>query len=352
MIRLPSIVIRDACCVSAAATTSIASRYLVALLDDAGQPVDALLSAAGVTREALAVPDCAMPLDAFRELWARAAAIKPDIGITLVERFPAGQMHILAHLALRSPTVSAAIEDVCRYASVTSPADHLRLDRHDGHARFSYECRAPAASNPWMAEHYLSMSVLFLSRAIDRPLPIRAVEFAAPAQAAAAVYRQRFGIDPRFETGHNALVFDAQALQWPLTTHDAYLHAILERVAQARSTPAADSILDIARREIAKTLLQGTVPLVDVVAATCRLGTRALRDRLSKVQTTFRQLLDEVRRDLAREHLARGLSVNETAYLLGFSEPAAFQHACRRWFGVPAGEVRKQAAAEHTSRHP
>ena len=32
----------------------------------------------------------------------------------------------------------------------------------------------------------------------------------------------------------------------------------------------------------------------------------------------------------------------EIAYLLGFSEPSAFQHACKRWFDKSAGDLRKQ----------
>src|SRR4249920_3332682 len=70
--------------VSIGTTTSIASRFLVDLLDAAGRPVDDVLARAGVAREALAGPESAMPLDAFRELWARAAAVQADIGITLV----------------------------------------------------------------------------------------------------------------------------------------------------------------------------------------------------------------------------------------------------------------------------
>src|SRR5687768_7580841 len=98
--------------VSAWTTNSIASRFLVARLDEAGQPPDDLLEQAGLDREALASPETAMPLAVFRELWARCAQVQPDIGLTLVDRFPAGQMHVLAHLALRSATVGAALADV------------------------------------------------------------------------------------------------------------------------------------------------------------------------------------------------------------------------------------------------
>lgn len=338
--------IRDAASVNTWTTTSIASRYLVELLDAAGRPVDDVLLAAGIAREALTGPELAMPLDAFRELWARAAAIKPDIGIALVDLFPVGQMHMLAHLAMRSANVAAAISDVCRYAGVTSAADKLTLELRDDGARFSYVCLAGSLQNPWMAEHYLSMAVVFLKRATGKELPIRSVEFAGPPRAPLEVYRQRFGVEPRFETGCNAIDFDARALAWPLLTHDLYLHGILERVAklhQAAMPDAAmgDSLLETVRDDIAKHLLEGRTPSIETVAAACRSSPRALRDRLTQLQTSFRRTLDEVRRDLVQEHLSRGLSVTETAYLLGFSEPAALQHACKRWFKKPAGDVRQ-----------
>lgn len=322
-------------------TTSIASRYLVDLLDAAGQPVDDVLLEAGIAREALTGPELAMPLDAFRELWARVASIKPDIGITLVELFPVGQMHMLAHLAMRSANVCAAIDDVCRYAGVTSAADRLTLELHADCARFSYICLANGPQNPWMAEHYLSMAVVFLTRATGNVLPIRAVEFATRSQAPLEVYRQRFGIEPRFDTGSNAIEFDARAMAWPLQTHDLYLHGILERVAKLHQAAIPDSLLDSVRDEIAKHILQGRTPAIETVAAACRLSPRALRSRLTQLQTSFRRSLDEVRRDLVQEHLARGLSVTETAYLLGFSEPAALQHACKRWFKKSAGDVQQ-----------
>lgn len=322
-------------------TTSIASRHLVALLDEAGQPVDDLLVQAGVSRESLAEPEIRMPLASFAELWARAALVHPDIGISLVERFPPGQMHMLAHLAMRSATVGGAIRDACRYAGVTSAADRLDFEQDGQIACFRYSSRAPDIHNPWMAEHYVSMSTVFLAQASGRPLPLREVTFAADAQAPLSAYVDRFGLEPHFNSGRNQLVFDAAALEWPLLTHDDYLHAILERVALSRRTEPVDDLLETVREALAKSILAGTTPSIDAIAISCRSSPRALRQRLAQRDTTFRRMLDETRRDIAREHLGRGLSVAEITFLLGFSEPAAFQHACRRWFKMAAGDVRR-----------
>jgi AraC-like DNA-binding protein len=328
-------------------TTSVTSGVLVSLLDSLGQPPDDLLAAAGLTREQLAEPEAAVPLDAFRELWARAHARVPDIGLSLVERFAPGQMHLLLHLAMRSATVGAALADAARHASITSPADSMTLVQEGEVARFGYAHRGAGPANPWLVEHYFGMVARFLAQATAQPMPIRVVDFAAPAQAPLAAYEARFGVTPRFEAQGNAIEFDADALSWPLHTRDAYLHAILERVAQARRVAEpVDDFVEGVRRAIAQAMLAGDAPTLEVVAHTCRLGTRTVRERLKQQGLGFRALADEVRRDLAREHLARGLSVAETAVLLGFSEPAALQHACRRWFGETAGQLRRRLVQE------
>jgi len=324
-------------------TSSIASGVLVALLDSLGEPPDDLLAAAAVTRLELAEPEASLPLDVFRTLWERAHAFVPDVGLSLVERFAPGQMHLLLHLALRSGTVREALEDGSRHFSVTSPADSATLSVERDAARWSYVHRGLSQTNPWLVEHYFGMVARFLAQAVGRPLPIRAVAFTAPAQAPLTAYVARFGLAPRFEAQANYIELDAAALDWPLPTRDAYLHAILERVAQAR-TPAepGDDFVDGVRRAVAQSMLAGNAAKLETVAKSCRLGARALSDRLKRHGLGFRALVDQVRRDLAREHLARGLSVTETAVLLGFSEPAAFQHACRRWFGESAGQLRQK----------
>ena len=317
------------------------------MLDEAGITVDDVLLEAGISRDALSSPDCRMPLDAFRQLWARAAIHDPDIGIRMVERFPAGQMHIVAHLAMRSASVGEALDAVCRYMSAASSVDVVKVRVAGGIVNLDYEQRCDGLANPWLAEHYFSMIALFLERAVGKTLPITHIEFALPSQSTGAAYLERFGRLPVFETGRNSIDFDENVLSWPLQTHDVYLRQVLDRVVRTeyrveKQSPApTPDFLHMLRLEIAKGFLSGVTPTMETVCVKFGMTVRALRERVVSEKTTFRQLLDDVRRNLASEHLARGLSVNEAAYLLGFSEPSAFQHACKRWFDKSAGELRK-----------
>ncbi len=323
-------------------TSSIATRFLVEVLDQAGAPCDDLIAAIPADRAALAGADLRTPWPVFAALWQRAARVDAAVGLNLHERFPAGQMHVLTHLVLRSATVGAALAAGCDYFGSVSPAERMATVASGGHVAVRYRLAPPSEAIPWLTEHYFAMTVGFLGRALGSPLPIVAVAFRHAPLASAEAYHAHFGVAPCFSADDDRIEMPAQCLAWALPTHDAYLRDILERVA-AQQMPVAPAAEWTARVGdlLARDFLGGRKPALATTAKSLGLGADALRTRLTAEGQTYRRLCDEVCRRLAREHLDRGLSATHVSYLLGFSEPAAFQHACRRWFGKAAGAVRR-----------
>jgi len=75
------------------------------------------------------------------------------------------------------------------------------------------------------------------------------------------------------------------------------------------------------------------------------MSERSLQRKLSAEATTFDQLLDELRHGLSLRYLADPrISIAETAYLLGYSEPSAFHRAFKRWTGQTPSQARGRAA--------
>jgi AraC-like DNA-binding protein len=73
---------------------------------------------------------------------------------------------------------------------------------------------------------------------------------------------------------------------------------------------------------------------VEVVARKLGVSRQTLFRKLREEGVTFERVLDELRQKLAVTYLrTEKMSVNETAYLLGFSDPAAFSRAFKRWTG-------------------
>jgi AraC-like DNA-binding protein len=68
------------------------------------------------------------------------------------------------------------------------------------------------------------------------------------------------------------------------------------------------------------------------VAQNLHISARTLRRKLREENTSFRRLIDELRRDIAIRYLRdTDLTVEDIAESLGFSDAANFQHAFRRW---------------------
>jgi len=67
---------------------------------------------------------------------------------------------------------------------------------------------------------------------------------------------------------------------------------------------------------------------------------QTLYRRLKAEGITYEQLLDGLRRRLALRFMREGLSVKEAAYRLGFSDPAAFSRAFKRWTGSSPSAAR------------
>ena len=82
----------------------------------------------------------------------------------------------------------------------------------------------------------------------------------------------------------------------------------------------------------------------ETVARALYMSSRKLQRQLQRAGTSFNNLLNEIRQDLAQKYLREeDTSMTEIAFLLGFSESSAFSRAFKRWMGVTPSQYRKAA---------
>ncbi len=132
----------------------------------------------------------------------------------------------------------------------------------------------------------------------------------------------------------------------PIKTADSGLLKILERYCREilGRRPAAPTLVYQVRELIADLLTTGE-PNIDTVAAALNMSSRTLERRLRAEGLAYRQVLDELRQQLAERYLAdKRLGLAQITYLLGYSEPTAFNRAFRRWTGATPTQYRKSAA--------
>lgn len=90
----------------------------------------------------------------------------------------------------------------------------------------------------------------------------------------------------------------------------------------------------------------GALPKLDAVADMLMMSPRTLHRRLDAQKTSYRKIVERLRKRMAEEYLGETtLEPKRVGYLLGYSEPANFYHAFQRWFGCTPLQYRKQYLA-------
>jgi len=115
-----------------------------------------------------------------------------------------------------------------------------------------------------------------------------------------------------------------------------------EQLLRERGTPGGDIAAQV-RAAIIRNLAHDKVRLASI-AAELGLTPRTLQRKLSEAGASFQQVLDQARYALATDYLRQGgLSLVDIAFLLGYQEQSAFNHAFKEWSGMNPGAWREHA---------
>jgi AraC-like DNA-binding protein len=173
------------------------------------------------------------------------------------------------------------------------------------------------------------------------------IEFIHPKPAYVQSYLAFFGCPVHFSTGHTVLVFSHEQLALPLITADAVMAVFHDRYAEERVIHLGGSPFTLQTRRLITQLLPEDEPSRKLIAQMLNLNERTLQRRLLAENIFFKDVLDDVRCNLAEMYLAnRNITLQETAGLLGFSEQSSFNRAARRWFGCSPSEMRGQLRSD------
>ena len=162
-----------------------------------------------------------------------------------------------------------------------------------------------------------------------------------------SLYQQIFKCSLRFGAEDFAMAFDSRYLDLPLPmgAHPEVLssmNALCERMLSDLTSPKDPDWLIACRKAIVDSFKSGT-PDLNTVSARLNMAPATLRAHLARRATSFRQIAEELRHELALKYLRDpALSLVDVAYLLGFSEQSAFQRAFKRRTGMTPGEYRKR----------
>jgi AraC-like DNA-binding protein len=145
-----------------------------------------------------------------------------------------------------------------------------------------------------------------------------------------------------FAQAADSWAFPQSVVELPIVSADSHLLKLLtahadDLLAERRSVTGLRSMVE---NQLLR-LLPGGRAQAATVARQLGLSTRSFTRYLAEEGTSFSEILDHLRNRLARRYLAdERISLQQIAWLLGYSELSAFNHAFKRWFGMSPGRAR------------
>jgi AraC-like DNA-binding protein len=305
-----------------------------------------LLARAGIAPADLDDIDRRIPFARYVALMRAGKALSGDPALALhYGAVDISQVSIVGLIGQASETMVEAFAQLNRYVRLVVDVETEHPDRFrllsEGGALWIVDTRRNPGAFPELGESAFSQLVSPLRRqGIGGALS--AVHFTHPEPSYRAEYDETFGAPVRFGQARNALQVHPILLSARIGILPRYVFGVLAAKADAllQALDDAESSRGQVERLVMPILHTGEVRM-DAVAEKLGVSRPTLFRRLKAEGVTFAEVMDQLRQRMAMSYLGgRKVSVNETAYLVGFSEPAAFSRAFKRWTGATPKSVK------------
>jgi len=272
----------------------------------------------------------------------------PALALHFGESVPVAEISSAHMVGATSASMMEGLALINRYAPLSievegvGTGDRFAFERGDGQV-WVIDHRGNPNVFPELTESSFARMVCTGRAFVGDKSFLRAVHVTHAEPAYRAEYDRIFRAPVVFESDRNALLVDDNwmALKPPSASapvHEvlkAHSEALLEKLERSKSTRGRVE-------QLLAPLLQAGEATMNSVASQLGLSRQSLFRKLKAEGVTFEQVLDELRHELALRYLnGDGLSVKETAFRLGFSEPASFSRAFKRWTGTSPLAVRQ-----------
>lgn len=329
------------------ARASISFRYAWRILQTArelGAIPEDICRESGLLLPPAPSPELWIPVTQHLDVWeaAQAAVGRRDFPLLVAEAMGADTDDLVAFSCMTSERLLAALQNLARYMPVATNWAHWAFDGDAGGWQLAYV--NPGEKRPALrcsAEFALACVVALGRRYTGVHWSPREVRFAHEAPDDIQHLEAFFGARVTFGALRHALTIDMAVLNLPMAKADRALCAFFDKqAAQLLANQEKSTVeVDLALERVLVELLKDGTPTLEAAARKLATSSRTLRRRLLERGTTFQQQLDRLRLSLAGRYLSEERrSIGEIAYLLGFSDTAAFYRAYRRWTGTTPRE--------------
>lgn len=328
---------------------TIASHFIRAALRGAerqGVDIYPLLHQLGIQPALLNEPRARLAPEQFSELMQRLWLLLDDeymgFGATPSKR---GTFAMMCHAIIHCRSLEKALVRGMLFYGLFPDAPRVSLQHEGEQVRLCID-----SASLWDPDHFLIESLLVIwhrlgSWLIGQRIRLDEASFSYPEPAHSSEYDLLFPCPRQFNATTTSLLFHSRYLTMPLLQDERTLKQFLQHSpADLLARPdGGDSLSSRIRRLLGRDCAHW--PDLDSVASQLHVSPQTLRRHLREEGSSFQELKDQLRRDLAIYHLGRDeLSLQALAEQLGFSEPSAFHRAFKKWTGLTPGAYRAKEA--------
>jgi AraC-like DNA-binding protein len=315
-------------------------------LDSNGISAEPLLAKAGLSRGQLLRGEGRVSVASqyrFLEL-AAAETNNSLLGFHLAAEMDLREAGVLFYLA-SSATVLEAVENLARYAGTMSEAVLFETSRLEDQTVLAVRVLRAGDEPRRQFSEFTALTVLrVLRKQTNRDFAPTRMTFAHARNSGVREVGLLLRCPVEFAQATHSWVFPQSVVQLPMVSEDSHLLRVLrayadDLLAERRSATGLRSMVE---NRLVTVLPSGRVQAA-VVAEQLGMSRRSFTRYLAEEGTTFAQILDHLRNRLALRYLEdERISLQQTAWLLGYSQLSAFTHAFKRWFGTSPRRARNQ----------
>jgi AraC-like DNA-binding protein len=321
-------------------------RHIADQVRSMGGDVAQWLAASGLSEEKLASPSLTIAYEAFETLVRTSLSVtrEPALGLFVGERLVASTHGILGYAALSSGTIRQALELFERFTRLrtTLVSVSTEVDAKEARVRFDEMRPLGELRRPVLEAIVLSIKNVLGAISVGA-CQVNEVAFPFAAPEYAALARELFGCNVRYGRSWTGLTLPADVLDAPLkmADPDTFREAALFCQRELEKLTADESMAARVHRLLLEK--RSGFPSLQVTARIFHMTPRTLHRRLVGEGTSYRELLEKVRHGIAVEHVrANRSSMEEIAYMLGYSDLANFRRAFKRWEAVSPSAYREE----------
>lgn len=335
------------------ATGGIA-RLACVRLTELGKDPGVVLSKVGLTPEEARDPTIRLEVRSQINLLELAAEEAQDewLGFHLARSFDLREIGLVYYVIASSDQLADALRNAERYSRINNEGVRLRFSLEDGTAAIALNyVNVDRHADRQHIEFWLVTLVRICQQVTNRrlsPLRLKTRHFRS---GTPAEFKAFFGVDIEFGANADEICFPQPTALLSVVGRDEYLNKLLRRYAEealARKPRARPTIRSKAEDILSKQLPHGRATASEV-ARQLGMSLRTLSRKLSEEDTSFAEILDQMRAALAKRYLHdKTLPISEIAWLLGYRHISSLTHAFKRWTGKTPRRFRSgDAAPDH-----